>query len=395
MLSKASRWTLTGLFFLSAITYLDRAAMSSAIAAIRTDLGFDDKAAGVVFSAFAFGYALAQVPAGALADRFGPRLMLASVVIVWSLFTALTGTVNNLAVLIAVRALFGIAEAGAFPGAARAIANWLPPKDRGFASGVLFSGSRAGAALAFPLLVSLQKAYGWRISFGVLGLIGIAWAIVWWLLFRDHPPGAARVESRTHSEPRTKWFSPQLGLAMVQYFAENFTFFICMSWMLPWLQQRFTLTPEQAAGYSMAPLLAGGVSHWFTGWLVDRLYRSDRWRSWSRRLPSIIGFLSASVGLVAAAYAPDPLTAVVLLSAAVFGADMTVAPSWAFCADIGGKNTAAISGAMNMVGNFGSVLSGLAFPWLLALTGTPTSYFVAAALLNLVAVACWLRMKSV
>lgn len=393
---RPQRWILTGLFFLSLITYLDRAAISSAMAAIRGELGFSQESAGAVFSAFAFGYALAQIPAGMLADRWGPRAVLASVVVGWSAFTALTGAVHALGVLILVRALFGIAEAGAFPGSARAIANWLPPKDRGLANGILFSGTRLGAALAFPVLVELQQRIGWRQSFVVLGAIGVLWALQWWLFFRDRPAGhdasAPQPVERSSSSP---WFSPMLGLAMVQYFAENFTFFLCLSWMLPWLQQRFPLTPQQAALYAMIPLLFGGCSQWATGWLVDRLYRASHWRPWSRRLPAMCGFLLAIIGLLIAAAAEMPSLAVVGLTLATFGSDMAIAPSWAFCADIGGKNTAAISGAMNMVGNFGSVLSGLAFPWLAALTGTATSYFVVAAGLNLVAIGCWWKMRSV
>ena len=111
---------------------------------------------GAVFSAFALGYALAQIPAGWLVDRVGPRLMLGGVVSLWSALTALTGTVSSLGVMLAVRFWFGVFEAGAFPASARVFYNWLPSSERGRANGIIFSGSRLGAALAFPLMAWLS-----------------------------------------------------------------------------------------------------------------------------------------------------------------------------------------------------------------------------------------------
>ena len=123
------RWVVVAaLFVVSLITYIDRAAISSAKGALGADLGLSDDAMGAVFSAFALGYALAQVPAGWLADRFGPRLALSLVVAVWSVFTAATGMARTLGSLLAIRFLFGIAEAGAFPGAARAFRKCAAPR---------------------------------------------------------------------------------------------------------------------------------------------------------------------------------------------------------------------------------------------------------------------------
>ncbi len=143
---------LGALFVLSLITYVDRVAISSAKAPLASGLALSDQAMGWVFGAFALGYALAQIPAGWFADRIGPRWSLATVVVAWSVFTALTGAAQGLLALLGIRFLFGVGEAGAFPGSARAIFNWLPASERGRANGILFSGSRLGGALAFPLL---------------------------------------------------------------------------------------------------------------------------------------------------------------------------------------------------------------------------------------------------
>ena len=184
----AKRYLVVGvLFVLSLITYIDRVAISSAKGPISADLSLSDADMGWVFGAFALGYAIAQVPSGWFADRCGPRLALAAVVAVWSLFTGLTGAVSSLGVLVVVRFLFGMGEAGAFPGCARAFYNWLPVSERGRANGIIFSGSRLGGALAFPILAWLIAQWGWRMAFVVLGLIGVVWAVFWLAWFHDHP----------------------------------------------------------------------------------------------------------------------------------------------------------------------------------------------------------------
>lgn len=385
-----------GLFVLSMITYIDRVCISTAKDPIAAELSLSDSAMGLIFSAFALGYALAQIPSGWFADKVGPRIALTVVVGAWSALTALTGAAWNLASLVVIRFLFGIGEAGAFPGSARAIVNWLPPGERGRANGVLFSGSRLGAALAFPLLAWMLARWSWRPSFIILGGLGILWAVVWLVWFRDHP-----VAPKTSSHIGVSASAPlgsllrQSGmvLAMAQYFASNFTFFLCLSWMLPYLKKQYQLSDSRAAVYAMVPLLLGATSQWLTGWLVDALYRSP-WRAWSRRLPAMLGFILSAAALLTLTRAETAEGAIVCFTLAAFGADMTISPSWVFCTDIAGTRAGSMSGAMNMLGNFGSFVSANAFPFLFGLTGSASAYFIVAALMNAGAALCWFRMKS-
>jgi ACS family glucarate transporter-like MFS transporter len=385
------------LFILSMITYIDRVCISAAKGSISAELHLSDAAMGFVFSAFALGYALAQIPAGWLADKAGPRVALTVVVALWSALTALTGAAWSFAALVAIRLAFGMAEAGAFPGGARAICNWLPTGERGRANGVLFSGSRIGAAVSFPLLAWMLTGWPWRTSFLILGVLGTVWAMFWMLWFRDWPakPLPVNTSPTAAGGGLSKILrSKPMALAMAQYFAGNFTFFICLSWMLPYLKRQYQLGDSQAAAYAMTPLFVGATSQWFAGWMVDRIYHS-RLSVWSRRLPGIIGFTLAAAGMAAVTGADSPGMAVTCFTLAVFGADMTISPSWVFCADIAGKDTGRVSGAMNMVGNIGSFVSANAFPYLERVTGSASAYFLTAAVLNVIAIACWFNMRSI
>jgi len=131
-----------------------------------------------------------------------------------------------------------------------------------------------------------------------------------------------------------------------------------------------------------------------TGWAIDRLYYSPL-RAWSRRLPGIFGFALAALALLGVTRAGSVGLAVFAFTIAIFGADMTISPSWVFCADIAGNRTASISGALNMFGSLGAFASANVFPFLDRRTGSSSTYFLLATLLDLAGMLCWFRMRSV
>jgi ACS family glucarate transporter-like MFS transporter len=273
--------------------------------------------------------------------------------------------------------------------------NWLPARQHGRANGVIFSGSRLGAALSFPILAWLMDASGWRMAFLLLGLPGVVWAVLWLVWFRDEPPVPVEREQPASGPGMSfgaVFRSRAMLLAMTQYFASNFTFFICLSWMLPFLMSHYHLSRDRAAWYSMIVLLIGASAQWVAGFTVDWLYRS-RWKEHSRRIPAMAGFALSAAGLLALLQATSPEAAVACFAIATFGAEMTISPSWAFCIDLGGKKSGAVSGSMNMIGNFGSFVSASIFPVFYRLSGGPGLYFGVAALLNAVAAIVWLRMR--
>lgn len=397
-------------FTLTMLLYVDRIAISAGKTAVAQQFSLTDTQFGWVLSAFALGYALFQLPAGIFVDRFGPRLTLTLVVGAWSFFTGLTGLAWSLASLLVFRLLFGLAEAGAFPTCARAFYAWLPVDERGLAQGINLSGSRLGAAFALPLVAWLLLTIGWRLAFLVLALAGMVWAVGWYIWFRNSPEehgsvsdgerayiAAHRGQIHHVSEPLplSKLLStPNIWLLMGQYFASNYTFFFCLTWLFPYLQRTYHLDPLVTGFYSAAPLVGGALGNWCGGALVDGLYRRGLGVK-SRQIPAMTGFSLAVAGILTSLLCSSPLPAVLCLSAAMFGSDMTVSASWAFSIDIGRSHSGAVSGAMNMAGNLGSFITGLAFPYLQLITGSTTSFFVVGAALNTIAVILWSRTRPV
>ena len=164
--------------------------------------------------------------------------------------------------------------------------------------------------------------------------------------------------------------------------------------MLPYLKATYGLNGVEAALYSMPPLLCGATALGLTGWIVDSLYRSHA-SAWSRRAPAIAGFALSALGVFAITQVHSVRAAVMCFTVAIFGADATVGPSWVVCSDIGGEKTARVSAAMNLTGSVGAFISANAFPFLHQRTGGSSAYFLLAAVLDLLAIACWVTVASV
>ena len=176
------------------ITYLDRVNISTAAPQISKEFGFDKVTMGVIFSAFVWAYALFQVPGGWLSDRFGARGVLTGVVTYWSVMTAATAAAFSATSFIFVRFMFGVGEAGAFPGATRAMQLWYPQRERGLVQGVTHSASRFGAAIAPPIVVLIMSQFGWRPVFYICGATGLLWSLWWGLTYRNLPEEHALVD---------------------------------------------------------------------------------------------------------------------------------------------------------------------------------------------------------
>lgn len=403
------RWIVVAvLFSLSMLTIIDRVSISAAKVDMSRDLGLSDVTFGFIFGAFALGYALFQIPAGYFADRFGPRTLVAVVVGTWSLFTAMTAVVASAALLIAIRFLFGAAEAGAFPAAARAIRSWLPARETGIAQGILFSGSRLGAAFGLTITSWAAGALGWRAAFFTLGAVGVAWMLGWLWWYRNTPEESAsvseserayiragRTEVAQHAGDRSMslWTLPETAPLLLQYFASNFTFFLCFSWLLPYLRQQYQLSAASAGLFAAVPLYFGVLANWSSGAIVDSLYRRNLGRL-SRIVPAVAGFLIGATALIGAAHATTVWGAVGGFAIATFGVDLTLSPSWTLCIDLAGVRTGTLSGAMNMFGNIGSFASSIAFPMLLRWTGSSDAYFYCAAAINVLAALLWIGMRQ-
>jgi len=351
---------------------------------------------GWAVSAFNWSYALFQVPGGWMADRFGPRIILAAAMAWWSLFTAATGLAFSASSLAATRFLFGMGEAAAFPCGSRALLRWLPVRRRAFGQGFLHSGSRLGAALGPVLMVTLIALSGWRPGFYLFGGVGILWAIVWYAYYRDLPrehPGLnaeelailGTVSSRVPSgaRPAVPWSrilrSRDLWYLSTTYFCYGWVLWLYLAWFPTYLREARHFT-QLGTGFASLPLLAATVSNVLGGLLSDRL--AHQWNDLrrGRLLVSVCGFAIAGVALLPGVLLDSAIAAMVCLTMALAGLELTVSVSWAICIDIGGEFSGSVSSVMNTWGNLGGAVSAVMVGYLAVRFGWTSPFLLASAL---------------
>jgi ACS family glucarate transporter-like MFS transporter len=380
---------------LAIITYVDRVCISQAAPFIQDELHLTSAQMGLAFSAFAWAYAVFEIPGGWLGDLIGPRKVLLRVVLMWSLFTATTGYVWNLASLVIARFLFGAGEAGCFPNLTKSFMIWLPSSDRTRAQAIMWLSARWAGAFTPLLVIWVMSWASWRNTFALFGLLGIAWAILFHRFFPSEKSSSKPVDKC--DRPKVPWHrllsSPTVWLLWSQYFCLTYGWFFYVTWLptylketrglelsqnafMTWLgnalHQFFTTETTQkilVAALAGIPLFVGGLGAIVSGILTPRLVRVTGSVTRTRRTLALVGFTGASVLLVASAYAKDPLLAMLAMGFASFCNDLTMPGSWSTCMDVGGKFAGTLSGSMNMMGSVGAAAAPLVIGLILDHTG--------------------------
>jgi len=385
------------------ITYLDRVNISTVAPVISKEFNFDKATMGFIFSAFAWSYALFQVPGGWIGDRFGPRRVLTVIVSYWSVMTAATGLAFSATSFIVLRFLFGVGEAGAFPGATRAMQLWYPRSERGFVQGITHSASRAGAAIAPPLVLLIMINLSWRWAFLICGLVGLVWSLWWSLSYRNLPEEHALVNPAeletirgrgpngeinrppVAEQTQVPWAmllrSPNMWAIMLAYFTYVYCLWIFLTWLTKYLIDVRHFTLLKGGLLASLPLWAGVIGDTVGGLATDWLLRRTGNAKLARSGVAITGLLGCAVFIVPAALTEDPYVAVGCLTAAMFFLECTIGPAWAVPMDTGGKYSGTVSGMMNMAGNFGGAISPIVFGYLAYGDKWQAPFIVAACLL--------------
>jgi ACS family glucarate transporter-like MFS transporter len=402
------------MFLLSALAYLDRTNISIAGPQISREFGLNNVRLGWVFSAFLIGYAIAQVPAGWLAVRYGPRASLAFGVGWWGVFTALTAVVpphmqGALLLLIGVRFALGAGEATVYPAGNQLVARWIPPEERGKANGFIFAGVGAGAGLTPPLLAWIIANFGWRMSFWFSAVVGTVAGVIWYFIARDRPedhpwisPEEQRLIERgigaastkdvpTSSIPWNAMFRNKTLYALTfSYFTFGYVAWIFFAWFYIYLAQERGLDLKASAIYSMFPFLAmtvcsplGGIAN---DWISQRLGPRA-----GRCGVGVVALAAAGLLLWFGPSAASPQLASLVLAAGAGVLYISQSSYWSVTVDIAGNGSGIVSGVMNMGAQIGGAVTASLTPLIAARYGWNASFRLSAVLALTGAVA-WLMV---
>lgn len=364
------------------ILYLDRICIAeiAKLDAFKSSLQLSDQQTGAVLSAFFLSYALGQVPAGWLSDRFGARKMLPTYVLIWSICTILTGLATGFAMLIAARLLFGIAQAGCYPTAGSLIKRWVPLPNRGTASSLVSFGGRLGGAIA-PILTAwlLKDVLSWRWVLALYGTLGIFVALHFWRIFRDRP------HEHPHCNPAEQELiafgdhdssdagppalppiwplmrSPTMWLMCALQYGINIGWVFLVTWLPTYLKDVKGVDPQIGGLMSTTVLFAGIIGMLCGGPLTDFCGRKLG-RRWGRSVPMVICYSIAVAAYLSCLTLESAWSFIAAASLVAFVTDMSVPSIWAYMQDVGGKNTAAVFGWGNMWGNLGAATTPILVP---------------------------------
>lgn len=407
------------LFVLSAVAYLDRTNISIAGIQIGREFAIDHTRLGWVFSAFLIGYAAFQIPAGLLAHRFGPRLVLTFAALWWGLFTVLTALVpptisGAVVILVLVRFALGAGEATMYPATSQFVERWFPIRERGKANGIIFGGVGVGSGFTPPLVTAIILHYGWRASFWFSAAAGIAAGAIWYLAARDRPEehpmvteleaahiregrGLTNADTKRPSQatrakrdvPWARIFGSKEMIALtLSYFSFGYVAWIFFGWFYIYLAEVRGLNLKASAVYSMLPFIAMTVGCLVGGAASDWIARRFNLRLGRCILPSCSLALTAIL-MVLGSRAHQAETASLILALGAGILYLSQSCFWAVTADFAGEYSGIASGIMNMGAQIGGACTASLTPLIAAHFGWETSFFIAASLALMGAVA-WL-----
>jgi ACS family D-galactonate transporter-like MFS transporter len=395
------------LFVTVVINYLDRSNLSITALAMRTELGLDTKQMGLVLSAFGWTYAFLQIPGGWLVDRVAPRRLYATLILLWSVATIRLGFTYSVAGLMAVRMLVGVLEAPSYPMNNRVVTSWFPERERASAIGFYISGQYVGIAFLTPVLVWIQSTFGWHMVFVTTGALGIIWAVVWYVAYRDprdsrrtnaaeialireggglvdlggghrsDRPSVSRRDLRLILGSRKLW-----GVYFAQY-AVSSTLWFFLTWFPTYLVEARGMNFVRAGFLASLPFLAAFVGVLTAGLLSDVMLRRGMTLSTARKVP-IIGGLLLSTSIVGANYVDSPGLIIAFLAIAFFGNGLS-SITWSLVSAIAPERLLGLtSGVFNFMGNLAGITVPIIVGYLAASYGYPAglTYVAAVALLG-------------
>jgi ACS family D-galactonate transporter-like MFS transporter len=323
------------LFVTVVINYLDRSNISVAAPALSKDLNFDPKHLGWILSAFGWAYATLQVPGGWLVDRIRPRYMYALICALWSLATMMQGFTRTFLLLFSLRLLLGVFEAPAFPICNRLVTTWFPDRERAGAIACYTSGQFVGLAFLTPLLALTQKHLGWQYVFILTGVLGLAWAALWYAFYRDPS------ESRLMNEAEINYIRGGGGLA--ESSAAKSTSLQRFSWV----DLGKTLSHRKLWGIYLGQFAVTSTMWffltWFPTYLVTYRHMDFIKGSFLSSLPTSLPFLAAFFGILCSGLLSDflmkrgfsasaarktPIIFGLLLSTSIVGANFAESRTW-------------------------------------------------------------------
>ncbi|WP_315386335.1 MFS transporter [uncultured Stenotrophomonas sp.] len=404
------RWLIVALIAIATvINYIDRNALAVMWPEISKDVGATKEDYALLVTVFMLFYAAGQFVFGRLFDIIGTRLGFALSIAVWSISIALHSVTHSILSFSIVRAMLGISEAGAWPGAVKANAEWFPARERALAQGVFNAGASIGAIVSAPLIAVLFLWLGWRGTFILIGAIGFVWLLPWLIIYRagpdKHPWVSAAERALILDAPAEQPAVPKAeyvpnvrqllghrqtwGILISRFFLDPI-WWLFVSWLPIYLADTFGFDIKQIGIFAWVPYVGAMIGSLGGGWLSGRLigagWSVDRARKWVITL----GGLIMAPALLGAVMATDPMWAVITIAFVLFGFQIAIGNIQTLPGDIfNGKSVGSLAGLGGMAAVAGTLITTWLVPVMTRESYAPI-FILVAALVPASLLALWL-----
>ncbi|MFK4343559.1 MULTISPECIES: MFS transporter [unclassified Paenibacillus] len=397
------RWGIILMLLLGAVVnYLDRSNLSIANTTIAAEFGLSSTQMGLLLSAFLWPYALANLPAGWLVDRFGPKKMFAWASGLWSVATIISAFVNTYSLLYAMRMLLGVSESPFFTSGLKVTERWFAKSERGLPTSIINTGSQIANAIAPPLLTVLMLTMTWRGMFIFVGAMGLIIMLIWLKVYRD--PTFAEKQAITQNDmatdvvpavesdvaqsetqaPTAKWSSlfknSSTWFMIIGNFGIMFTIWVYLTWLPSYLEKEQGFTLKETGWIASIPFVAGIIGVLLGGFISDYFIRKGVATVTSRKIPIVGGAILAAASVAPIPFIDNTVVSIVLLSVGYFASQLPSGVIWTLAADIApGEQVASLGAIQNFGGFLGAALAPIATGYILDTTGSFNNVFLLGA----------------
>jgi ACS family hexuronate transporter-like MFS transporter len=332
------RWLIIGLIAVATvINYIDRASLAVMWPAISRETHLSKESYATIIAIFMVAYAFGQAVCGRLFDRLGTRIGFVITIAVWSAACMLHGAARSMIGLSMVRGLLGLSEAGNWPGATKAVAEWFPRHERALAQGIFNAGASLGAVISAPLIAFLYLVLGWQATFAVIGVLGFIWIIPWWILARSTPdqhpwitpeerslildgtsPQEASASVSVPGWSRLLSYRQTWAIISSRFFIDPI-WWLFVNWLPIYLAEKFGFDVKQIGMFAWVPYLGAAVGSLAGGWYSGHRIRLGWTVDRARKHTVVLGGCMTIPGFVMAAVASTPWSAVLAMALVLCG----------------------------------------------------------------------------
>ncbi|GAN81319.1 MFS transporter [Acidocella aminolytica] len=400
------RWVIGGLLGTGVlINYIDRINLSVAAPQLKAEFHLSAGEVGLLFSAFFWSYALLQIPAGLILDRFGVTRVGRWGAFLWSIASGAVALTGGFGGIFVARLLLGIAEAPGFPASAKATGYWFPRQERSVATSLFDAAAKFSNVIGVPLVAFVVVDYGWRWGFGVTAILSFLYFLAFYFIYRDPSmdpaltpdehryilEGGATPEGESSAGAGSMLAyllrQPKVWGLSLGFAAYGYSFYLFLTWLPGYLVETMHMSIIKSAGFATIPWACATVSDIvFGGLLVDRLVAAGHDETKVRKTVLIVGMLFG-LAVFGATQTTNPVWAIIWISIALSGLAASAPIGWSIPSLIAPKGgTGTIGGIMNFLNNMMGVIAPIVTGFIVGATDNFATAFLVAGVVLLVGI---------